>query len=385
LKIDLIFKRALTAPRQIKLLQHEFMNHRTIRRRNFLKGIGLAAPLIFSSPLATAANFEPGRMIHAGRIYLIKPGRLQFGDGVGIVAPAGPPTDPKAVDDYFAALEKLGFKPKLAPNVRKRFGFLAGTDEERADDLMGFFADRDVKAIFCLRGGYGSARLLRLLDYHFIRKHPKILIGFSDITSLHCALLTRARLVSFHGPTLNTSLTNDNPPDFVLQSLWKTVMEPSAAGGICEGYTQNTVSILKSGVASGQLIGGNLSVLCTTLGTPFQPCFKDSILFFEDVDEEPYNFDRMLTQLLNAGALQQVAGVAVGINKNCKDPDAGKTKEYLQTLGDVLEERLKPLGVPVVTGLPFGHVRWNATLPVGIQARLDGEKGDLIITEAAVI
>ena len=361
------------------------MNQRTIRRRDFLKGIGLAAPLLFGNPLAVAANFEPGRMIHSSRPYLIKPRRLQFGDVVGVAAPASPPDDPKTVADYLAALEKMGFKPRLAPNAGKRLGFLAGRDEERADDLMSMFADRDIKAIFCLRGGYGSGRLLRLLNYHFIKRHPKILVGFSDITSLHCALLTCARLVSFHGPTLNTRLTSDHPPAFVVQSLLRTVMEPSAAGSICEGYTQDTVSILKSGVASGQLIGGNLSVLCTTLGTPFQPRFKDNLFFFEDVDEQPYNFDRMLTQLLNAGLLQQVAGVAVGINKNCKDPDAAKTKEYRQTLDDVLEDRLKPLGVPVVTGLPFGHVRWNATLPVGIPARLDGEKGDLIITEAAVI
>jgi muramoyltetrapeptide carboxypeptidase len=361
------------------------MNHRTIRRRDFLKGIGLAAPFVFGNPLAVAANLESGRMIHTGRTYLIKPGRLQSGDAVGLVAPASPPSDPKVVADYIAALEKMGFKPRLAPNAKKRLGFLAGTDEERADDLMSMFADRDIKAIFCLRGGYGSGRLLRLLDYHAIKKHPKILLGFSDITSLHCALLTRARLVSFHGPTLNTSLTSDHPPAFMVQSLLRTIMEPVAAGSICEGYTQNTISILNGGVASGQLIGGNLSVLCSTLGTPFQPRFKDNLLFFEDIDEQPYNFDRMLTQLLNAGVLQQVAGVAVGINKNCKDPDAAKTKEYRQTLDDVLEDRLKPLGVPVVTGLPFGHVRWNATLPFGIQARLDGEKGDLVITEAAVI
>ena len=361
------------------------MNYRKLRRRDFLRGIGLAAPLVFGNPLAVAANLEPGRMSHATRPYLIKPERLKFGDVVGLVTPASPPDDPAVVDRYLAALEKMGFKPRLAPNAEKRLGFLAGTDEERADDLMSLFTDRAVKAIFCIRGGYGSGRLLRLLDYHKIKKHPKILIGFSDITSLHCAFLTRARLVSFHGPTLNTSLTSDHPPAFVLNSLWRTVMEPAAAGSICEGYTQDTVSILKGGVAGGQLIGGNLSVLCATVGTPFQPRFKDNLLFFEDVDEQPYNYDRMLTQLLNAGLLQQVAGVAVGINKNSKDPEAAKTREYRQTLEDVLADRLNSLGVPVVTGLPFGHVRWNATLPFGVQARLDGDKGDLVITEAAVI
>ena len=360
------------------------MNHRTLARRSFLKGALLAAPLLFGNPLAMAAGLERDPAIHPGRTYY-KPRRLQFGDTVGIVAPASPPTDPKDVDAHCAALEKFGFKPKLAPNVRQRLGFLAGTDQERADDLMSMFADPDVKAIFCVRGGYGCARLLPLLDYHFIRRHPKILVGFSDITSLHCALLTRARLLSFHGPTLNTNLTSDNPNPFVEKSLWRTIMEPSPSGGLCDGYTQNTVSILTGGIATGQLVGGNLSVLVTTLGTPYEPRFKDNLLFFEDVDEDPYSFDRMLTQLLNAGALQQVTGVAVGLNQVRKDPDAVSTKEYMQTVHDVLTDRLKPLGVPVVIGLPFGHVRWNATLPVGIEARLDGEKGDLIITESAVI
>jgi muramoyltetrapeptide carboxypeptidase len=360
-------------------------------RRDFLKRAGLAAPLFFGNPAAIAGGgiFQirggnvASQKMSAGT-YLIKPERLCFGDVVGIAAPASAPPDPAEVDSSFAALEKLGFKPKLSSNIRQRLGFLAGTDEERADDLMALFADREVKAIFCLRGGYGSARLLSRLDFHFIKKHPKVFIGFSDITSLHCAMLTHSKLVSFHGPTLNTNLTGDAPEKFLTQSLWRTVMEAKPAASICEGYSQKTVSILNKGVAKGRLIGGNLSVLCTTLGTPFQPRFKNNILFFEDVSEQPYRFDRMITHLLNAGLLQEVAGVAVGINKDCEDPDAAKTKEYLQTLDDVLKDRLTPLGVPVVTGLPFGHVALNATLPVGIPATLDGDNGDLIINEAAV-
>ena len=294
------------------------MKTKALGRRDFLKGVGLAAPLILSNPSAMAASMTSPRTVHA-ESYLIKPERLQFGDTVGIVTPASPPDDPATTDQHVAALEKLGFKTKLASNARKRLGFLAGTDEERASDLMGMFADRKVKAIFCLRGGYGSARVLQLLDYHFIKRHPKILIGFSDITSLLCAFSVRSRLVSFHGPTLNTNLTNQNPPAFVVQSLWRAVMEPTPAGSICNGYTGKTISILKRGVASGRLVGGNLSVLCTSLGTPFQPSFKNNILFLEDVDEQPYSMDRMLTHLLNAGVLHEVAGVAFGINKNCTD------------------------------------------------------------------
>jgi muramoyltetrapeptide carboxypeptidase len=360
------------------------MKIQKLGRRDFLKRVGLAAPVFLGNAAAIAGggNFASPKMSTGTN--LIKPARLQFGDVVGVAAPASAPPDPAEVDRSFAALEKFGFKPKLAANVRERLGFLAGTDEERANDLMALFADRDVKAIFCLRGGYGSARLLSRLDFHFIKKHPKIFIGFSDITSLHCALLTHSKLVSFHGPTLNTNLTGDAPEKFLTQSLWRAVMEAKPAGSICEGYSQSTISILNKGIAKGQLVGGNLSVLCTTLGTPFQPRFKDNILFFEDVSEQPYRFDRMLTHLLNAGLLQEVAGVAVGINKDCEDPDAAKTKEYLQTLDDVLKDRLTPLGVPVVTGLPFGHVVLNGTLPVGISATLDGDNGDLIVNEAAV-
>ena len=161
-------------------------------------------------------------------------------------------------------------------------------------------------------------------------------------------------------------------------------MQPFPSGSICEGYHRRSICVLRGGTASGQLGGGNLSVLCTTVGTPYQPSLKNNILFLEDHSEAPYRFDRMLTQLLNAGVLQQVAGVAVGINEACQDPCARRARTYRQTLQDVLRERLLPLKVPVVTGLPFGHVPLNAMLPIGIQATLDGIKGDLVIAEAAV-
>lgn len=358
------------------------METKKIGRRNFLKCAGLAAPVILSNPSAFGMSKIPATQIQS---HLVKPDRLRFGDTVGIVAPASPPDDPADVDTFADGLTKLGFKPKLAPNVRKRLGFLAGDDQARATDLMTMFADPEVKGIICLRGGYGSARLLQMLDYRVIKKHAKVFVGFSDITSLHCAFLTQAKMVSFHGPTLNTSITDSNPAKFTLQSLLKTVMEPAAPGGICDSETQKAVTILNKGTATGPLIGGNLSVLNATLGTPNQPRLKDAIFFFEDVDEKPYRFDNFLTQWLNAGLLQQVAGVAVGNNKDCVDPDAAKAKEYRQTVEDVLKDRLLPLGVPVVMGLPFGHVHNNATLPVGLQATLDGVNGDLIIDEGAVV
>jgi muramoyltetrapeptide carboxypeptidase len=142
--------------------------------------------------------------------------------------------------------------------------------------------------------------------------------------------------------------------------------------------------VLHHGKASGRLVGGNLSILCATLGTPFQPSFKQAILFLEEVDEVPYRLDRMLTQLLNAQLLQKIAGIAIGINKNCRDPKSRNLKEYRQTVEDVFKERLLPLRVPIVSGLPFGHTRYNATLPIGSRVSLDADAGDLIIMEAAV-
>jgi len=311
----------------------------------------------------------------------IKPARLKPGDCVGIVAPASPPLDPDTIDRSVAFLKTIGFETRLAPNVRKRLGFLAGTDRERAGDLMHMFRDRDVQAIFCLRGGYGAGRLLSLLDYKIIRANPKILLGFSDITALHCALLKKANLISFHGPMLSSTLIEKNLPPFTLQKLLRIVMHAMAAGSICDRSSLKKVAIVRKGKVSGELLGGNLSVLATTLGTPYQPSFKGRILFLEELNETPYRFDRLLTHLLNAGVLTQVAGIAIGITKHCDEPRA---KQKSQSLDDVLKDRLGPLGIPVVTGLPFGHTNLNATLPQGAHATLDAVNGDLIITEPAV-
>jgi muramoyltetrapeptide carboxypeptidase len=315
---------------------------------------------------------------------IIKPCRLYPGDTIGIISPASPPPDTDTIDRARAALDHLGFKTKLGPNALRRRGFLAGTDRQRAADLMRMFRDPEVRAILCLRGGYGTSRILDRLDYRLIRSNPKILVGYSDITALHCALLTRAGLVSFHGPMLNSDFAREELSEFTLGGFLRTLMGPFVPGSICRGYKDQTVTILRRGVATGQLVGGNLSLLCTTIGTSYQPSFKRKILFFEDLEEPPYRFDRMLTHLLNAGLLQQVNGIAIGLNRNCVDPKAKESSEYRQTVEDVLRERLLPLKVPVVLGLPFGHVRENATLPIGLRARLDAVEGDLMITESAV-
>ena len=314
----------------------------------------------------------------------IKPERLNPGDTVAVVAPASPATAPANVDLILKRIDQLGFKPRLAPHARDRHGYLAGSDRDRAADLMRVFLDPKIQAVFCVRGGYGTARLLPLLDFDALRRHPKIFVGCSDITSLLCALLKKAELLSFHGPMLQSDCLKPAPPEFTRQRCWQTLMHPVAPGSICQGYEKSTVRVLRKGTVSGQLIGGNLSVLCASVGTPWEPVFRKRILFFEDVAEAPYRIDRMLTHLLNAGLLGQVAGIAVGVNHNCVDSKAAQSREYRQTVDDVLEERLLPLKVPVVTGLPFGHGPHNATLPLGGRATLDAVTGDLILTEAAV-
>lgn len=314
---------------------------------------------------------------------LIFPEPLFPGDTLGIVAPASAPPESKNVDRAIAELEKLGFKIKIAPHAHKRLGYLAGNDRDRAADLMRMFMDKSVNAIICVRGGYGTARLLTRLDYKKIRQHAKIFVGYSDITSLHCAFLTHAGMVSFHGPMLNSEFAERDLPEFTLRSFL-TTLAGRPAEHIAVGYEENTVKTLRSGKARGTLIGGNLALLCTVIGTPWQPSFKNNILFLEDIGEAPYRWDRMLTYLLNCGLLQQVSGIAIGLNADCEDPRAKKAKEYRQTLEEVLKERLLPLKVPLVIGLPFGHVLSNATLPVGVRATLDANRGQLRLEQSGI-
>ncbi len=314
----------------------------------------------------------------------IIPRRLSPGDTIGLVAPSSPPPDLTAIDKSIAYFERRGFKVKLGRHARNRWGFLAGHDRERAGDLLQMFADPKVDAVVCIRGGYGAARILPLLDFTVIRRNPKLLIGFSDITNLHCALLKHCGLVTLQGPMTAHQLIQKDYPKFSHDAFWRIITEPKPAGGICQGYPLKTVSVLRPGKAAGELIGGNLTVLSHLIGTPFEPSFRGKILLLEDVDEAPYRIDRLLTHLLNAGILQQVRGIAVGVCKNCEAPRPKGRREYRQSLDDVLRERLSSLKIPVVTGLPFGHADHNVTLPIGGRALLDGDRGDLIITHAAV-
>jgi len=298
-----------------------------------------------------------------------------------VIAPASPPLNTDVHAKAKRLLTKAGFEVILAPHSRKRLGFLAGSDEERARDINLALRTRKVRAILCVRGGYGSGRILGTIDFAALRRDPKILVGCSDITAILSGALTQSRVVSFHGPMLQ-SLTTDSCPSFTWRSFIEQMTgSPEALGSILRGYAnaRQTIDTLHRGRATGRLVGGNLSILSTLVGTPYFPSFDDAIVFLEDVGEAPYRIDRLLTHLLAIGALQRARGFALGVFDKCAyRPDEARKK---QTLHDVIIDRLKPLKKPIVMGLPFGHIPHNATLPVGGIVTLDAHKGDLIIEE----
>lgn len=314
----------------------------------------------------------------------VKPARLQAGMTVGLVTPASNvPED----EDLLAAMElvrSLGFQAKASPNLAGRNQYLAGSDQERANDLNELFADEEVDAIFCVRGGYGSGRLLRMLDYDMISKNPKILMGYSDITAILNAINLLSGLVTFHGP-----IAGDNFSAYTYDQYHRVLVEPSASSRIGEpppfengpGVVErnNRLTPIVPGQAEGRLVGGNLSLLVTLLGTPFEPDFRDAILFLEDVSEPPYSVDRMLTHLWLAGKLEQCAGIVFG-----KFTDTSYDSNTF-SMEQVIRDRCEPLGIPTLRGLMIGHVEDQTVVPLGVGARLDVEAGTLELLEPGVV
>lgn len=316
------------------------------------------------------------------KVKIIKPKRLKAGDTVGVIAPSSG-LSREAFDKALQNLEDLGFQAKVGKFARKENGFFAGTDKERLEDLHQAFADAEIKAVWCVRGGYGAARLLPDIDFNLIRRNPKIFIGFSDITALLTAIFQNCGLVTFHGPVASSEYS-----DYSKTHVINTLMGASAPYKIeLSAYHQTQTSNLfrtetiVAGKARGRLVGGNLSLLAALCGTPFalkNP--KGKILFLEDVNEQPYRIDRMLTQLRQSIDLKQFAGIVLGVFENC-NPRTPNT----QSLLEVLKDRLGDLGIPVIYGLSFGHIRDQFTLPVGIKAELDTEKATLTLLENAVL
>jgi muramoyltetrapeptide carboxypeptidase len=310
----------------------------------------------------------------------LTPPPVNQGESVALIAPAGPPPVADTIDKAVARFEALGMKVVLGKNVRRRFGYLAGTDAERLHDLRWALATKKVRAIVCVRGGYGLTRILPRLNLRAMRSDPKLVIGFSDITALHAAL-SNARIASVHGPMPN-ALVEDGFPPFATQALVQALTQriDMPRSLLAHYETPETVRVIRRGRAEGRLVGGNLAMLCSLIGTPYFPDLSGKILALEEIGEQPFRIDRMLTHLMMVGALKRVRGIALGVFKNCDPrPQPGVT-EFRQTVLDVLSDRLTPLRVPVVYGLPFGHVADNGALPLGVSATLiAGASGDLLI------
>ncbi len=314
---------------------------------------------------------------------VLKPKALQPGDKVGIAAPASAPNNPERIDLGLEAIRKLGFEPVLAPNARRKLGFIAGTDQQRADDLHTLFQDPSIRAILCLRGGYGTTRMVHLLDADLIRKHPKIFVGYSDTTTLSAFFYEKCGLVSFYGPMVAVEFGKGATPytrDSFVRTL--TTSKPYGPLGKPEGWTLSET--LVPGKVTGRLTGGCLTLFEAVLGTPFQVSLRDRIFFFEDIDSEPYQTDRVLTHMLAAGMFDGVLGIAVGECVGCEHEEGRSGYDNCQDFRTVLRERLGPLGVPILFGVPFGHANEKATIPYGVEATLDADAKELIITESAL-
>ncbi len=310
----------------------------------------------------------------------VKPIALKTGDTIGIIAPASGIKDKSKINKGIKFLKQHGFKVIEGKHIRKRKNFLATSDKERLEDLHDMYKNKNVKLILCMRGGYGTNRLLNGIDYELIKKNPKILAGFSDITGLSIAIHRKCNQVIFHSPMLTSNFANDNCPPYTIETFFKLICDARPAGSLLAGSNKKKCIIITKGKASGLLTGGNLATVVTTLGTPYEIITKNKIVFLEDVDEALYRVDRMLTHLLNAGKLSDAAGIVLG---QFTLDNAGKN--YNKELKEVLTERLGNLKIPVLMDFPFGHIPFTATIPYGIKATLDAyDKGDLIIEESAV-
>lgn len=337
-------------------------------RRDFAKLALVAAPAL--STLAAAPARRP----------LIKPRRLERGDTVGMIVPASMVFEADNLDRGREQLEALGYRVKVGAAAKGRYGNLAGTDRERAADINRFFADPDVKAIVAYSGGWGTPRLLPYLDYDLIRKNPKVLIGFSDITGLLNAVHRMTGLVTFHGPTADSRYEA-----YTLANYRKVVMTAEPIGLLPNPEKraedlidrENRIVTIGPGTGTGRLVGGNLTLVASTIGSPYEIDTDGAILFLEDTHEELYRIDRMLTQLWLAGKLDRLAGFVFGRCTDC--PISGPAL----SMGELLRERFAH--VPAIWGLSFGHIEKKLTLPIGLPATLDANAKTLTILESAVV
>ena len=310
---------------------------------------------------------------------MLKGKKLQFGDTIGLIGPSGAVRKEGAVDRAIQYMKDLGFNVKVGESAHARYGYLSGSDELRARDVNAMFADPEVDAIICTRGGYGTMRMLDMLDYDTIRANPKIFIGFSDITAMHIAFQERCGLVTFHGPMATS--WNDNFPDgFTKPAILNAIMRDEPLGELVNAPDYHARETVNSGCAEGMLVGGNLSLIAGTIGTPYEINTKDRIFFIEEVGERTYCVDRMLTQLRLAGKFDDCAGVVFGDFADCPV----EYPEFGLTLEEIIRDVAAPCGKPMFTGLQAGHVSPSLTLPFGVKVRMDADACSLTVLEAAV-
>ena len=354
-------------------LQHLFLQVMSLKRRDFLRSIAATSVVAGAgSGIIKGAQPEPLSAPKPVRSPSPLPARLERGARVGVASPASGVTK-REMKGFFRMCESYGFEPVLGRNINHRDGYLSAPDQDRADEFMAFIEDPTIDAIICGRGGYGVMRILPMLDYGAIGQANKMIMGFSDITSLLIAANQLSGIVTYHGPVASSTFD-----PFTIDSFRQTVLAGQPEGGSTAGepdpevwsFSDERLTTIQTGHGRGRLTGGNLAMIVATLGTAYEIDTQGAILFLEEINEEPYRIDRMLTQLWLAGKLQSCAGIALGNFKNCEAKGISISGPSF-TLREVIEERTKDLGIPVVYGLPFGHVKSKLTLPVGMQAELD--------------
>ena len=343
-----------------------------MQKRAFLKSLSL---LSASLPLVSWNSAHP-----AYDPKTLLPKAIKKGDTVGLIAPSAAMADRMQFTFAQEALEALGFKVKLGANLKNRYGHLAGTDKERAGDLNEMFSDKEVKAIICIRGGSGAARILPLLDYKTISKNPKPLLGYSDITAIHCAIHAQTGLITFHGPMGSSTWNSFNVEQFEKVFLEKEKVTYENVHGESDDLVvkSNRIQTLKGGTAEGKILGGNLTVLTAISGSPYYPDFKDAILFIEDIGEDPYKMDRMMSTLKLNGTLDQIKGFVFG---QCSDCEPGGGYGSL-TLDQVLDDFILPLKIPAYSGAMIGHISKQFIIPVGAKVQMDADKGTISLLES---
>jgi len=310
---------------------------------------------------------------------IVKPKRLAKGDVIGIISPASSPDDLSTVETGVKYLESLGYRVEVGKNVGKVHGYLAGSTDERLDDLHYMFKNKDIKAIFCVRGGYGSTRILDKIDYNLIKRNPKIFVGYSDISALQLSFFHKVGLVTFAGPMVSVDFSGE-VSKYTEEIFWRLLTSNKSYGKL-ELPEGEKISALQKGAVKTRILGGNLALFTSLIGTDYLPSMKDKILLIEEIGELPYRVDRMLNQLRLSKILSQVKGVVLGAFIDCNEIDP--TKRTL-TLGEVIQEYFGNLGVPVVYNFKHGHIKDNITVPIGAMFKLNASRNYIEIAESAV-